>query len=180
MSLIVETGEITPNANSYVLLSELKSYVGSVTLPTATDSELERALVNACRYLDGHYRKRWKGRKVEPVTQPLEWPRGGVDVVDPSSVNSATYDVGFGGAIFIPSDVIPQRLKDSQCEAALLLLSGVSLSPSLNVSIQSEKLDVIETTYKSGAKAGQVEFPVIDQLLSDYLQPIGIGAVIRA
>jgi hypothetical protein len=136
---------------------------------------MERALVLACRYLDGKYRNKWKGQKVTPIQQPLEWPRVGVRVVDTPQpyydVPPSFYDNSYSG--FLAITTIPQRIKDAQCEATLLILSGTDLAPALNVSVRSEKVDVLETTYAPGVKPGQVDYPVIDQLISDYLKPVG-------
>lgn len=72
MSLIVETGEGLPNAESYATAAELASYAGKygVTLPAevaAQEALLRRAAVsmNAMK---------WKGSRAN-ASQALAWPR---------------------------------------------------------------------------------------------------------
>lgn len=156
MPLTPETGAIVAGANTYVTLAEQKAFIGSIPQPTATDAELERAIVLAARYLDGNYRARWKGVK-ESITQSMEWPRYVVAGVLPGT--------------------IPQRLKDAQCELALRALSG-ELSADTTTGIKREKVDVLETEYFSG-QSGKAAYPVVDQLLSDYLKPLGSSDLVR-
>jgi hypothetical protein len=178
MPLIVEDGTIVAGANAYVTLVEQAAFIGSIAQPTATDTELERAIILATRYIDGHYRQQWKGRRVEPVTQSLEWPRYGVSISNSlTSSGSAFYDAGFG-QMYIPSDTIPQRVKDACCELALRALSG-ELAADGDASIGRKKIDVIDTEYRNGVLKGSMAYPVIDQLLSDYLHPRGTQTVTR-
>lgn len=156
--LTVESGEIVPGANSYVTLAEQKAFIGSIPQPTATDAELERAIILAARYLDGNYRARWKGFQVLPNVQAMEWPR---------------YNV----APFMVSDVIPQRLKDAQCELALRALTA-ELAADATGNIKREKVDVLETEYFANSVPKQV-YTIVDQLLSDYITPLGSGYVVR-
>lgn len=77
MTIIVETGAIIANANSYVTLAEARAYSLSrgVTL-SATDSAVEILLTKAMDYLEAQ-RDRYQGCKVSP-DQTLQWPRAGV------------------------------------------------------------------------------------------------------
>lgn len=168
MALIVETGGIIAGANAYISLAEFKAYVGTITLPTATDTDYERAIILGARYLDGKYRDRWAGYRVQPLTQTMEWPRLYVPFkgLAPGIARGAAY------ASYLLSTIIPQRLKDANSEAALRALSG-PLAIDADVSVRNQKIDVIETEYAPGSTPGQLIYQVIDQLLSDYLKPLG-------
>lgn len=177
MALTIETGAVVAGANSFVTVAEIKAFVGSVALPTATDSEIERAAVNAGRYLDGYYRARWKGARVQPLAQCMEWPRYGVEVGTVAPYIGGVY---LNGAVFnqyLPTTTIPQRVKDAQCELALRSLTG-ALSADSTTGIKREKLDVIETEYVTGS-APIATYAVVDQLLSDYLSPLGCSTLQR-
>lgn len=161
MSLIIETGAGVTGAQSYISVADADAYhaARSNTLWTGTDSVKESYLLKAATYLDGHYRKRWKGHQVSEDAQAMEWPR---------------YDV----KPYMSSTVIPQRLKDAQCELALRALSG-SLTVDGESNIKREKVDILETEYFSGAVKGQKTYLIVDQLLSDYLKPISSGDLVR-
>jgi len=174
MALVVETGAIVTGANAYVTLAEFKAYIGTIPLPAATDPAYENAIINATRYLDGKYRQRWQGFRVQPTIQPLEWPR----LFVPFAGAAPGYAPGLAYASYLPSNAIPQRLKDATCEAALRALSG-PLAIDADTSVASKKIDVLETTYRPGAIPKQLTYQVIDQLLSDYLKPLGSCDAVR-
>ena len=178
--LTVETGSVVALANSYVSLVEFAAFIGSIPQPAATDPELERALILATRYIDGHYRNRWKGSRVLPQTQPLQWPRYGIRLEASSSILGGIYTTGGGVQInnYILSTTIPQRLKDATCEAALRALTE-PLAKDTDSSLIRKKVDVLEWEWKPGAVVGQKTYQVIDQLLSDYLRPSGNTDLVR-
>lgn len=181
MSIIVETGSIVAGAETYVSVTDADTYHSNrnnTAWAAAITATKEAALRAATAYVDGKYRKRWKGRKVQPVAQPLEWPRTGVSVANSGSgLASAFTDVGVNGLSLIPYNQIPQRLKDATCEAALRALAG-PLSADAASNIKREKLDVMETEYFSPSASAPV-YPVIDNLLSDYIQAIGSNSAVR-
>lgn len=167
MALTIETGAIVAGADSYVSAADATTYHvarGNATW-TGTDAVKEAALLKAAAYLDGHYRNRWKGDRVEPATQPMEWPRYGVCVSN-------------AGGIFLDSNVIPQRLKDAQCELALIALSA-DLAPSVSAGVKREKVDVLETEYFAGAPVGTTVYTAVNNLLADLLKPINSSDVLR-
>ena len=182
MALIIETGLIVAGAESYASVTDADTYHtnnGNTAWGTASNTAKEAALRKACRYLDGKYRSRWKGRRVLPVVQVLEWPRGGVEA--PSGAGSSGsyyYDTGFTGNVFYPSNSIPQRLKDAQCELALRALDG-DLASDATIGVKREKVDVLETEYFQGAVPGQTAFVGVEQLISDYLNPLGSTDLLR-
>ena len=181
MPIIVELGSIVAGAESYVTVAEADTYHAnrSNTAWTGADAVKEAALGRAAAYLDGHYRARWKGIRVHPVTQPMEWPRiGCVIVEDSGSLWHTGHDAGYGGPLCVPSDTIPQRLKDAQCELALRALSG-ELAVDGENNILSKKVDVLETSYMAGSVKGQKQYQIVDQLLSDLIRPAGSGTAMR-
>jgi hypothetical protein len=101
MPLIVETGEIIPNADSYVSLEDARAYAESygIVLPE-DDTEAERALRNGAAYV-GLQEPQMCGSRVSPA-QALAYPRKGVTL--------------FGYPV--PSDSIPFQIIQAQIAAA--------------------------------------------------------------
>ena len=181
MALTIETGLIVAGADSYASVADADTYHtnnGTAAWALASNEAKEAALRKACRYLDGRYRARWKGRRVQPVAQALEWPRGGVCIGETYPAGNATHDVGFGGEIYIPYDSIPQRLKDAQCELALRALDG-DLAADASTGVKREKVDIIDTEYFAGAVPGQTAYVAVEQLISDYLITTGNVDLLR-
>ena len=170
MAIIIETGAIVAGAESYISAADATTYhtARGNTSWTGTDAVKEAALRKAASYLDGHYRNRWKGCKVRPVpsdgldTQSMEWPRDYVEI---------------SGYLF-PFDEIPQRIKDAQCELALIALSA-DLAPSVAAGVKREKLDVLETEYFAGAPAGTTVYTAVNNLLADLLKPLNACDAVR-
>ena len=173
MSLTVETGAIVSGAESYVSASDCDTYHsnrGNTSWSSATTANKEAALRKATAYVDGRYRNRWKGCRVDALIQPLEWPRANVPYEN--NGERVTYQS------YLPITTIPQRLKDAVCEAALRALSG-ELAPDIDASLVRKKIDVLEWEYRPGAVPGQQTYQIIDQLLSDYLKPMGSCDAVR-
>lgn len=182
MAITVETGSIVAGAESYVTVAEADTYHGNRnnTGWTGTEAVKEAALRRAAAYLDGHYRNRWKGQPVKPLTQPMAWPRVGVRLIEGPQVfydvDPSFYDSEYSGYLEITT--IPQRLKDAQCELALRALSG-ELAVDGENNILSKKVDVLETSYMAGTVKGQKQYQIVDQLLSDLVRPVGSGTALR-
>ena len=182
MALICENGSIVAGAETYVSSADCTQYHANRgnTSWAGTDAVKEAALRKATAYIDGKYRSRWKGQKVYPIDQPLEWPRIGVKVTDGPQqyydVPPSFYDTEYAG--FLAITTIPQRLKDATCEAALRALSG-DLAIDADNSLARKKIDALEWEYRQGAVPGQKTYQIIDQLLSDYLKPLGSCDVLR-
>jgi hypothetical protein len=172
--LIIEDGSQVEGAESYISAVDCTTYHtnNGNALWTGTDAVKEAALRKATRYLDGHYRARWKGYKVSSLVQPLEWPRSNVEIPGGGVAGYA----GFNN--FLDSTTIPQRVKDACCELALRALSG-ELAADGSRNIKREKVDVLETEYFTGTVKGQTSYPVVDQLISDYIYPLGSQVVTR-
>ena len=164
MALIVETGAIIAGAESYVSAADATTYHSNRgnTAWTGTDAVKEAALIRAAAHLDGYYCNRFKGLKVNPKSQPMQWPRNYV-LIDGQAIDS---------------DVIPQRIKDAQCELALIALSA-DLAPAVSAGIKREKVDVLETEYFAGAPVGTTVYTAVNNLLSDLLKPINSSDLVR-
>lgn len=157
MAFTLEDGSIVAAANAYVSVDEFKDYHSDrANAYTATDPQIQAAIIKATSYIDGEYRSRWKGQRVS-VLQSLQWPRYYV-LVDPTD------------ASYLASDAIPQALKDATCEAALRAITA-DLAPDLERGgkVKREKVDVIETEYTDGAPV-TTSYQVIDQLLGGLLK----------
>lgn len=172
MSIIVEDGTIVTGAESYVTVDSADAYHSSRGNAdwSGLDQVKEAALRKAASFLDGYYRGRWKGYRVDPLNQRMEWPRESVCVDD---VQSSIY-----GALCLPSNVIPDRVKDAQCELALRAMSS-DLAPDIDGNIARERIDVIETEYFPGFGPGRPEYRAVEMLLSDLVRPRGSNDVVR-
>lgn len=151
MAFTVEDGTGVDNANSYVAVADCDTYHsdrGNAAW-TGSDAVKQAALIKATDYVEQTFGERWQGKQND-VPQALKWPRYSV-IVD---------------GIYLDSDEIPQRLKDAVCVLALEALTA-DLNPALarGGAIQSEKVDVIETVYMSGASARTVR-PAVEGLLA--------------
>jgi hypothetical protein len=124
MSLIVEDGSIVANANSYVTVDEIRDYANDrgFNLSIADPVIVQNAIL-AMDYLQS---KNYQGCMVEPLSQPLLWPRE---------------DVFVNQNIF-PSDQIPQQLKNAQIELTIASVDSELLDDGSgnNDNIKSEEI----------------------------------------
>ena len=134
MALIVETGAIVANADTFATVDELRAYAAKrgATVP-AGDEACEVLLIKAMDYLQAQ-EQRLKGWKVQEY-QPLAWPRVGV-VVD-------RYE--------LPLDEIPRDVKSAQMQLAIDAQT-IDLQPIVDVLKQTgpvieKTVDVITTKY---------------------------------
>ena len=149
--LIIEDGSIVAGANSFTTDAELQAYAlaRSLTLP-ATEAERDSLQVLAMDYLFSVEHK-LKGCRVS-IDQDLPYPRHGV------CAN------GFN----IPSDSIPQGIKNAQMELAIQANSSELLINKTNQNIESEKVDVIEVSYFSGGSWETVNTGRANAYLTPY------------
>lgn len=138
VSIIVETGEIVPNANSYVSEAELTSYASDRGITLVGDADV--LLIRAMDYIES---LSYKGYKVSSI-QPLQWPRRGV------------YIDGY----YVPSDSIPKELKYALMQTAIAIDEGNDPLAVQTQAVKREKVDVIEVEYASGSSSS----PVIKQI----------------
>jgi hypothetical protein len=124
------------NADSYVTVQEFTDYCTArgISFPTSPAGTVEVWLRRATSYLDNQYRERWKGYRTNQ-TQSLAWPRigkgGDSRFRDPDRTTFFVYGVIDADGFEIPTNVIPQQVKNATCEAALLVKSGATLEPVL-------------------------------------------------
>lgn len=166
MALITTPG--AADADSYFSLAEATAYFTArgITAWTGTDAVKENAARRGTAYLDNQYRGRWKGYRTEQL-QALAWPRvgsyreNGVRIGDSLSVAGIVDLDGFE----IPTNVVPQQIKNAAMESALLALTGVDMEPrlerggmikSIGKSVGPLRKDI---TYMDGA-------PAVDRFLA--------------
>lgn len=171
MAIVVEAGTGAAASVSYVTVAEVRAFIGSIALPTATDAEVERAAVLATRYLDGKYRHRLKGQRTYPTVQALEFPRVGVRLIDEPQeyygVTPSFYDSEYSA--YLALDAIPQDWKDACCELALRALTApLAADIAATDRVKRKKIDVLEWEYD--ISNFQTSYPVVEQLISRFLR----------
>lgn len=159
--MIVEDGTGLETANSYISVVDCDSYHndrGNVAW-IGEDTAKEAALIKATQYIDGRYRRIWKGIPLASV-QSLCWPRE--DLYDER-------DEEIEG--------VPTRLKYAVCEAAIRALTD-DLNPDLERGgrIKREKIGPINTEYADNAP-GRTSIPAVSDLLFGYLKGKGFKVV---
>lgn len=159
MALIVETGAIVANANSYVTLADARAYaLARGVVLDADDAVLEPYAFKAMDFLES-LRAEYSGSKISK-SQRLQYPR-----------KEVTVD-GFD----IDENEIPQVLKDAECQ---LIMDGVDfgdLAPNSDgLVIVREKVDVLETEYAPSATGG-VASPIFTKALALLAPLLGASA----
>ena len=165
MSLIVETGAIVTDANSYVSLPDCRTYAAgrALALP-ALDADLEPLLISAMDYLESK-RSQYQGTKTSPLTQALQWPRTGVYI----------------DCMEIGSDVIPKELKDAQCRLACEQFAGVNIMPTkTGPFVTEETVGPLTTKYDASQGSGTVpDMTAVDALLTPLFSQCGQSFALR-
>lgn len=148
MSLVATPG--AADANSYATLAEFNAYMATrvpalTWFATATDPQKEATLIMGARFLDALFT--WTGTAVDAV-QDMSWPRNGMLTRN-----------GFA----ILNTVIPQALKDAQCEFAAQIGAGDRFSD-----------DAAAKSNLSSVKAGSVAvtFQTVDTSTSESVDMI--------
>jgi hypothetical protein len=158
MALIIENGSLVENATSFVTVDAARAFAEAraATLPAA-DGDVETLLIQAMDLLEG-LRDSFKGSKVDPATQALQWPRQDV-VIDGWEV---------------PTDHIPKELIAAQCQLAIEA-NLTDLAPTGDGrDVIREKVDVLETEYAPGSGGvAQPYFPKVQALLAPLLKSAG-------
>ena len=155
MALVIENGSLVLGANSFVDVAAVRTYANARaanSLPAddiTGNAAIEAACIIAVDYLES-FRDEYKGTKVDPATQTLQWPRRG-----------ALLD-GWE----LPITTIPELLKNAQCQLVIEYLAGVDLTPTGNgKEIIREKVDVIETQYAEGTNTNSQPYFTKDPTL---------------
>ena len=149
--LIIEDGSIVAGASSFTTDAEFQAYAlaRGLTLPV-TEAERDALQILAMDYFFSVEHK-LKGCRVS-IDQELPYPRSGV------CAN------GFN----IPSDSIPQAIKNALMELGVQANSSELLVNKTNQNIASEKVDVIEVSYFSGGSWETVNTGRADAYLTAY------------
>ncbi|HEY9245639.1 MAG TPA: DnaT-like ssDNA-binding protein [Candidatus Methanoperedens sp.] len=160
MALTVEDGTGILNADSYVALTDFRTFASNrgLTLPIA-DNDCEILLRKALDYIET-FRDRFKGAKLFGQSY-LQWPR--------SEVLIDNFEIGL--------DEIPIQLKNAQMQAAFELQSVDPMSTISEPAIRSEQVDVIKTEYaipRDSERNPPVVMPKVDAFLAPLLKSIGI------
>lgn len=151
MTLIVESGQSLPTAESYVSVSECDTYWSKHNSPSewtsATEAAKESALRYATLYIDDNVS--WYSCRLTD-TQALEWPRDAFTTPSGREIAEGT---------------IPQKVKDAVCELALQNIIE-AFNDASGEGIKSERLGDAATTYSgNGSKKN---FTFIKTSLKDY------------
>lgn len=166
-NLIVEDGTGIVNANTYVDIDYVKSYLTSRVANLPSDAELERHIVLACDFIESI--NRFSGTPTNAM-QPLQFPRSHVYVAG-ATVDPAT---------------VPEPVKRAQAQLVLdTVLSGKPLmSASTAYALKRRTLGPLTMEYATGS--GKVNTPVTEphprfwSLISPYLNGgTSGGGVIR-
>lgn len=134
------------SANSYVSVDDALTYFEGVPFSDAirdAGDDLATYLFHAAKLMQDF---QWLGERVNE-TQALAWPR--VDCPNPDSIGSH-----WGRKYEFLSTIIPQRVKDAQCELAKEILAGGEHGPLMggsSANVTSFKLgDLSVTTDDAG------------------------------
>ncbi len=161
--LVVETGAVVTNANTFATDAELNSYASlrGYKLP-ATQPERETLLIKAMDYLFSVENKMQGIRTKE--TQELPFPRRGVCV----------------NGFYVKSDAIPADLKKAQMELAIQIHSGEVLQTGSTTSgVKREKLDTLEIEYQDGGSQMIVKTEKADAYLKRFYRAGGNVTLMR-
>jgi len=122
LTLVVEDGSQKSDSNTYRSLTDANAYmearINTATWDDATEADQKASLVQSARILDRYVE--WVGVKTDE-NQAMEWPRQYVPDPDYKTVDVLNFYVT-AGDYFLPKDAVPERVKDAQCELALVLL----------------------------------------------------------
>lgn len=157
MALTVENDTGLSNADSYVSLVDYRAYAAARGIEgpaDATDDECEQHLRKAFDYINAQWRYKSAPKNND---QAGEFPR-----IDLSDGRGRTFNT------------VPKRVKDAQCEAAILVGGGVDLfvTAERGGAVQSESIGPISTTYFQGASP-DTYFQAVQRLLQPFVKDDG-------
>lgn len=132
-------------AESYFSIEEADAYFAARGNDNWTGQVLakEAAARLATQYLDNAYRDKWKGYRTTQE-QALAWPRigsGGDSRFRYPGRSFAVWGVVDSDGFEIPTDAVPENVKRAAMEAALLVLRGTELEPTLVRGRQVKSVD---------------------------------------
>lgn len=144
---------ITVGTNSYNTQAELTTYATDrdITLTGTADV----LLIQAMDWLE---LRSFKGAKTDPA-QSLEWPRTGV------LVNGVT----------VADDVVPERIKQAQLAAAVMIDQGADLLPTVEQRVIAESVaGAVSVQYSDKGNQSPV-FTKLNALIRDYVTGSGMS-----
>lgn len=107
MPLIIETGSIVPNADSYVTRADYITYASKIGIVIADDDTTDEKLRKSAQFIDSH-EPNLKGMRVQR-DQPMAFPRDGV------YIDNWLWE----------SDEIPRQVMLAQMNIALDIEAGI-------------------------------------------------------
>lgn len=156
VELIVETGAIVANANSFVNETAIINFAKArgVTLPSSTDEEMDAVAILGIQAMDYLAILPWKGEPVSPV-QTTPWPR--------KNTGTST-----------PENIVPPQVREAQLQLSLMTHNGIELIPTYSGSgyLIEQRIGPIVERYseKVGISSdGLPLFPGIMALLDPWL-----------
>lgn len=121
LTLVVEDGSGKSDSNTYISRTDADAYfegrLNASDWTGASTAIKDAALVMAARQLDTQIQ--WNSFKSNN-SQAMQWPR--YSVRDPDQSMTYRPYPSFNSVGYIGADVIPQWLKDAQCEMARVLI----------------------------------------------------------
>lgn len=112
--ILIEDGSVVTDANSYVSVSDIKTYAGNrgVSLPTSDDA-IASLLIQGYEFLNT-YECKFSGSRTRPMVQTGAWPRTGAVMYETE----------------LADNVIPGPVKTAQMQIAIAASTGIKLFPS--------------------------------------------------
>lgn len=153
MTLIVETGAIIANANTYISVADFEAFAVARGITIVGDSE--QLLIQAMDYIESLI---YQGFKLTQ-TQPLQWPRSNVWL----------------DGYYVNVNTIPKQLKDGECFAALAIDAGTDALQPIQQQVVRERVGEIEVEYSAGS-VNIVTDVKTNNALSKLLTGGGIGS----
>lgn len=156
MALIVETGAVVANADSYVTLAAYQAYGAARGWTLGADDAADE--VNLRRGYDTLNRN-WTyiGYEVDVIDQTGAFPR---------YISTGRYETE------IPADSIPKDVQDAQCELAYLIQGGADPFATYEGAVARAKAGPVEVEYVGGKT--KPRFTAVEGLLRRYLE-VGAG-----
>lgn len=151
--LIVETGQGSQTANSYVSVSDFKTWADARGLTYGTDEVVEQQILRAMDFIEA---QSFVGLK-HTEEQALQWPRDRV-IIDNYSIET---------------NEIPKQVKLSVYEAVKIEIDGDSKMTAADRQVTSEKVGDIAITYKDNAGMKR-ETPALTFALRKIINPMGL------
>lgn len=164
-TLIVETGSGNPEANSYVTVDYVGSYLADRGVAVPSTEKLIPMIVQAVDFMESI--PRYKGRKTNP-DQALAYPRAGLR----------------SNGQPLPEDSIPVQLKKAQAQLVMdQVQSGKPLlSSKTEYVLKRRTLGPLTQEWATGNSQqiqGAQPHPRFWMLMSDFLNGVGGSEVIR-